>query len=412
MHTKTKEDLKEIDLPVMNIGIVGHVDHGKTTLTQMLTGKFTDEHSEELKRGISIRLGYADLKIKRCPKCGTYTTLDICFNDNTPTQLLRTYSIIDVPGHETLIATVLTGTALIDAAILVIAANEPCPQPQTEEHLTALEIAGIDKIIIVQNKIDLVTKQQAIEHYKQIKEFIKGTIAENAPIIPVSAHHNTNLEVLLEYIYNLFVPPKRDETLSPIMYVARSFDVNKPGTRIKDLVGGVLGGAIRQGIFKIGDEIKILPGIKKGERFMPVYTKIENMMQSNRKIKIARPGGLIAISTLLDPYFTKGDSMVGNIVVKKDNEEVEVYEVLRVKYTLIERIIENERKKIVEDINVNDVILINIGTARTIGICTKKERDVIELKLKLPIAAFKGDRCVLSMQVDGRWRLIGYGEVV
>ncbi len=407
-----EKSMENKELPVMNIGIVGHVDHGKTTLTQMLTGKFTDEHSEELKRGISIRLGYADLSIRRCPKCGTYTTLPICFYDNTQTELLRTYSIIDAPGHETLIATVLTGTALIDAAILVIAANEPCPQPQTEEHLTALEIAGIKDIIIVQNKIDLVTKEQAIKNYEEIKKFVKGTIAENAPIIPVSAHHNANIEILLKYIYEKFTPPKRDEKLPPVMYVARSFDVNKPGTTVKDLVGGVLGGAIRQGVFKKGDKVKILPGIKKGDEFIPVNTTIQSMMQSNKPIEIARPGGLIAVSTLLDPYFTKSDGMVGNIVVKEDNEEVKVYHELEIKYEIIDRIIEGKRQKIIEDIPINVPVLINLGTARSIGIVIGKEKGKIRMKLKLPIAAFKGDRAVLSMQINGRWRLIGYGNVV
>lgn len=407
-----ENSMENKELPVMNIGIVGHVDHGKTTLTQMLTGKFTDEHSEELKRGISIRLGYADLSIRRCPKCGTYTTLPICFYDNTQTELLRTYSIIDAPGHETLIATVLTGTALIDAAILVIAANEPCPQPQTEEHLTALEIAGIKDIIIVQNKIDLVTKEQAIKNYEEIKKFVKGTIAENAPIIPVSAHHNANIEILLKYIYEKFTPPKRDEKLPPVMYVARSFDVNKPGTTVKDLVGGVLGGAIRQGVFKKGDKVKILPGIKKGDEFIPVNTTIQSMMQSNKPIEIARPGGLIAVSTLLDPYFTKSDGMVGNIVVKEDNEEVKVYHELEIKYEIIDRIIEGKRQKIIEDIPINVPVLINLGTARSIGIVIGKEKGKIRMKLKLPIAAFKGDRAVLSMQINGRWRLIGYGNVV
>src|SRR3989344_4546077 len=161
-------------IPEANIGIVGHVDHGKTTLTYMLTGKFTDEHSEELKRGISIRLGYADMHIFRCLQCEKdngygLATHPKCLSHMSDNEHLRTVSFVDLPGHETLLATVLTGASLMNGAILVIAANEQCPQPQTEEHLIALDIAGIKKIIIVQNKIDLVTEQQALENYKQIK---------------------------------------------------------------------------------------------------------------------------------------------------------------------------------------------------------------------------------------------------
>ncbi|MCK5261591.1 MAG: GTP-binding protein, partial [Thermoplasmatales archaeon] len=148
--------------PEVNIGMIGHVDHGKTTLTQRLTGKWTDEHSEELKRGISIRLGYADAAFYKCPNCDEpqcYTTNKTCPHCNSPCELLRVVSFVDAPGHETLMATMLSGAAIMDGAVLVIAANEQCPQPQTREHLTALEIAGTKNIVIVQNKIDLVSEK-------------------------------------------------------------------------------------------------------------------------------------------------------------------------------------------------------------------------------------------------------------
>ena len=138
---------------VVNIGMVGHVDHGKTTLTEALSGIWTDVHSEELRRGISIRLGYADTSFYRCPSCGLYTTKETCPRDGSETEFLRRVSFVDAPGHETLMATMLSGAAIMDGAVLVIAANEPCPQPQTKEHLMALDITGIDKIVIVQNKI-------------------------------------------------------------------------------------------------------------------------------------------------------------------------------------------------------------------------------------------------------------------
>ena len=400
------------NIPSANIGIFGHVDHGKTTLTQILTGKFTDEHSEELKRGISIRLGYADLTIRKCPKCEgskAYTTFPKCFYCGSDTEILRTISIIDVPGHETLLATVLTGTALIDGAILVIAANEPCPQPQTVEHLTALEIAGIKNIIIVQNKIDLVSKERALENYKEIKEFVKGTIAENAPIIPISAHHNVNVDVILEALEKYIPTPIRDESKPPLMYVARSFDVNKPGTPIEKLVGGVLGGAVAQGIFKEGDEVEIRPGIKKGDKFVPVKTKIVSLHQSKQKIEVAKPGGLIAVGTQLDPFFTKSDAMVGNVVTLPEHAPP-IRDELNLEINIIERLLETN-EKIQADIKQGDVILMNVGTARTIGICIEKNKNKAKFKLKLPIAAYEGERVVLSKQIEGRWRLIGYGVI-
>ncbi len=164
------------NIPELNIGVVGHIDHGKTTLLSRLTGKFTDTHSEELKRGITIKLGYADMTIyKQGNKLNT--------EKGTP---IRYISFIDAPGHEMLMATMLSGAAIIDAAILVIAANEGI-KPQTKEHFMALQTKKIKNIIIVQNKIDLVNKEQALKNYKDIKEFVKGTLAENSPIIPISA---------------------------------------------------------------------------------------------------------------------------------------------------------------------------------------------------------------------------------
>ena len=129
--------------PEVNIGMIGHVDHGKTTLTQRLTGKWTDEHSEELKRGISIRLGYADAAFYKCPNCDEsqcYTTKKTCSHCNRPAELLRVVSFVDAPGHETLMATMLSGAAIMDGAVLVIAANEPSLNRMDIEHVSSLVI--------------------------------------------------------------------------------------------------------------------------------------------------------------------------------------------------------------------------------------------------------------------------------
>ena len=193
----------ERNKPHVNIGTIGHVDHGKTTLTKALSGEWTDRHSEELKRGISIRLGYADVAFYKCPECqgpAAFGTTKKCKACGADAEFLRAVSFVDAPGHETLMATMLSGAALMDGALLLVAANEKCPQPQTKEHLMALSIIGIENIIIVQNKIDIVSREQAIENYKQIKEFVKGTIAENAPIVPISANSGVNIDMLIKTI--------------------------------------------------------------------------------------------------------------------------------------------------------------------------------------------------------------------
>ena len=201
--------------PEVNIGTIGHVDHGKTTLVQALTGVWASRHSEELKRGITIKLGYADMPIYKCPKCEppkNYTIKPYCENCNSEAEFVRAISFVDAPGHEALMATMLSGAAIMDGAILVIAADEPCPQPQTREHLAAAEVSGIKNLIIVQNKIDIVDEKRALESYKEIKNFIKGTVAEKAPIIPISAQRGINIDVLLNAIETIIPTPKRDET--------------------------------------------------------------------------------------------------------------------------------------------------------------------------------------------------------
>ncbi|MCH8329194.1 MAG: GTP-binding protein [Nanoarchaeota archaeon] len=180
-------DISKID--TINVGIVGHIDHGKTTLLQKLSGKWADTHSEELKRGITIKLGYADAIVK--DDNGKLST-----KKDAKGKPIRYITFVDAPGHEMLMATMLSGAAIMDAAILVIAANEGI-KPQTQEHLVALKAKKIKNIIIVQNKIDLTSKEQALNNYKAIKEFTKGTIAENAPIIPISAIQEINLDKIL-----------------------------------------------------------------------------------------------------------------------------------------------------------------------------------------------------------------------
>ena len=293
--------------PEINLGMIGHVDHGKTTLTEKLTGKWTDTHSEELKRGITIRLGYANFSIYKTKE--GYTT-----KKDKDAKLLRNISIVDAPGHETLMATMLSGAAIMDGALLLIAANEECPQPQTKEHLMALEIIGIKQIVIVQNKIDLVSKEEALGNYKQIKNFVKGTIAENAPIIPISAQHEINIGLLLEAIEQYIKTPERNVNENPLFFVARSFDVNKPGQEINNLIGGVLGGAVKQGAFKVNDKIEINPGIKFNDKYFTIKSQIINLMSGNEKLKEAKPGGSIAILTDLDPSIVKSDSLTGNVV--------------------------------------------------------------------------------------------------
>ena len=186
--------------PDTNIGTAGHVDHGKSTIVQAITGVWTSAHSEELRRGITIRVGYADAAIYKCKSCSApvgYSTSTKCPNCGGESELRRVISFVDCPGHESLMANMLSGAAIMDGAMLVIAANEKIPQPQTREHLVALQMLGAKQIVIVQNKVDLVSEAEAETNYESIRTFIVGSVAENAPIIPISAQHKLNIDALL-----------------------------------------------------------------------------------------------------------------------------------------------------------------------------------------------------------------------
>lgn len=416
---KIKQEEQKVPIqPEINIGLIGHVDHGKTTLTQALSGKWTDTHSEEIKRGITIRLGYADATFYRCENCDEpqcYSTSKTCPHCGNKTIAVKKVSFVDAPGHETLMATMLSGAAIMDAAILVITANEPCPQPQTKEHLTALSICGIQNIIIVQNKIDIVTQEEAQKNYEQIKEFTKNTIAKDAPIIPISAQHKINIDALIKTIVENFKTPIRDPNKEPIMFVARSFDVNKPGTEIKKLVGGVLGGALKQGSLKIGDEIEIKPGQKtetQGKvQWIPVTTTIAGLRTGESPVDSIGPGGSIAILTELDPSIVKSDALTGN-VVGHIGKLPSVWHEFYLEPKLLERIVGAKDELVVEPIKKGEFLMLNVNSAATIGTVVELKKNQIYVKLRIPVCATKQDRVTISRMLGNRWRLIGYSRII
>ena len=401
--------------PEVNIGTIGHVDHGKTTLVQSLTGVWASRHSEELKRGITIRLGYADMAIYKCPKCEpprNYTVKPVCPSCDTKAEFVRAISFVDAPGHEALMATMLSGAAVMDGAILVIAADELCPQPQTREHLAAAEVIGIKNIIIVQNKIDIVEEKRARKSYEEIKNFVKGTVAENAPIIPVSAQHEINIDVLLNAIEEIIPTPERDETKPPLMYIIRSFDVNKPGTPIEDLDGGIIGGTIAQGKFKVGDEIEIRPGIsieREGKTvYNPLISEIVSLHAGEKSIKEATCGGLVGVGTLLDPSYSKADGLNGNIA-GKTGLLPPTLTVLTLETHVLERAVGTKEQLKVERINPGELLLLHVGAAVNLGKVLSIKKNVVKVKLTRPICAQPDSRVSISRKITARWRLIGYG---
>ena len=407
---KTTTKKEKIVQPELNIGMVGHVDHGKTTLLEALSGVWADTHSEEIKRGITIRLGYADAVFY---KEGTnYTTKP---KNKSKAKVLRKVSFVDAPGHESLMATMLSGATIMDGALLLIAANETCPQPQTREHLMALQIIGIKNIVIVQNKIDLVDEKTAIKNYNEIKEFVKGTNYESAPITPMSAQHSAGISALIKAIEKTIHTPKRDKDKDPIMLVARSFDINRPGALPKDLIGGILGGGIKQGVLKSGEEIEIRPGRKVIEKNKEVWksitTKIVDLKYGGASVKEISPGGTVGILTSLDPSVVKSDSLAGSIVGLPEKLPDTLYEITLAPH-LLDRVVGTKEELSVEPIKMSEPLMLNVNSAATVGIVVDLKKKNVTCRLKIAVCAELNSRVTISRRIGNRFRLIGYGNIV
>jgi translation initiation factor 2 subunit 3 len=398
-----KEKIDYEKLESINVGIVGHIDHGKTTLLEKLTGVWASRHSEELKRGISIKLGYADAVI--------YSDENE-YNVSGKGKAVKHVSFVDAPGHEMLMATMLSGAAMVDVAILVVAANEGI-KPQTREHLVALQAKGVENIIVVQNKIDLVEKSKAKKNYEEIKKFL-GKKYENVKIIPVSAQQGVNISEVLRAIVEIKIP-ERDINSEPRFVVARSFDVNRPGTKPIDLVGTVLGGTLKSGVLKIGDEIEVKPGrvVKEANktRYETMKTKVIGLFLGSQKVSELRPGGSAGIETELDMNLGARDVLAGN-VVSLFGKLPELSSEINVKFRLFDKLYGVRGDLPVEQIKASETLMLSVNTSTTGGIVKKIKDDELQMNLKVPAVVFPRDCVGIARNVNNHWRLIGHGEVL
>ncbi|KAG5348353.1 IF2G factor, partial [Acromyrmex charruanus] len=400
----------------------------QTIKCQKMLEAFDDDSS-------STRSGrYANAKIYECenPKCprpGRYISGGSSKDDSFPCmrsvcsgrfQLVRHVSFVDCPGHDILMATMLNGAAVMDAALLLIAGNESCPQPQTSEHLAAIEIMKLKHIVILQNKIDLVKEAQAKEQYEQILKFIQGTVAEGAPIIPISAQLKYNIEVLCEYITKKIPVPMRDFTSEPRLIVIRSFDVNKPGCEVDDLKGGVAGGSILRGVLKVGMEIEVRPGLvsKDSEGKLtcrPIFSRIVSLFAEQNELQFAVPGGLIGVGTKIEPTLCRADRLVGQILGSV-GALPQIFIELEISYYLLKRLLgvrtEGDKKGArVPKLSRGEVLLVNIGSLSTGGRVLATRADLAKISLTNPVCTEIDEKIALSRRVEKHWRLIGWGQI-
>ncbi|GJP48194.1 hypothetical protein CLOM_g7467 [Closterium sp. NIES-68] len=419
----------------INIGTIGHVAHGKSTVVKAISGVQTVRFKNELERNITIKLGYANAKIYKCeddecPRPMCYKAYgsskedsplcDVPGFEKARMKLMRHVSFVDCPGHDILMATMLNGAAIMDGALLLIAGNESCPQPQTSEHLAAVEIMRLKHIIILQNKIDLIQESVAVNQHEAIQKFIQGTIADGAPVIPISAQLKYNVDVVCEMIIKRIPIPERDFISPPNMIVIRSFDVNKPGAEVDDIKGGVAGGSILHGVLRVGQKIEVRPGIVAKDadgniRCTPIFSRIISLFAEQNELQFAVPGGLIGVGTTIDPTLTRADRLVGQ-VLGEVGALPDVFVELEINFFLLRRLLGvrtkgTEKQGKVAKLTKGEVLMLNIGSMSTGARVLAVKNDLAKLHLTSPVCTKTGEKLALSRRVEKHWRLIGWGQI-
>lgn len=310
------------DQPLLNIGIVGHVAHGKTTLIEAISGIDTRRYKSEVATNRTLNIGYTNVTVCKCTCDDEKVPVYLAKKDTPPScQCERiAVSVVDCPGHNVLLSTMITGAHIMDTCILVVAADEQCPQPQTNEHVAVLQIIGSSEAhfsdgMIIQNKVDLINDERIDSSAQEIKNFVKGTVFEKAPIIPISAQLSLNVHHILRFIFEYaryYEEKKRTKTIEtrlghPKGIIVRTFDINKPGS--EKVKGAVIGGSIIKGEFAVGETIILVP--------LCIEATILSMKTENTDLSRVHEGGLIAIQTDINPTFC--NMLTGCAFVKKQD---------------------------------------------------------------------------------------------
>ncbi|KAJ5787164.1 Translation elongation factor EF1A/initiation factor IF2gamma C-terminal [Penicillium paradoxum] len=420
-----------------NIGTIGHVAHGKSTVVKAISEVQTVRFKNELERNITIKLGYANAKIYKCdsPECPRPTCYKSFKSEKEidPPSSSQVPSIPSLPTVTTFssialvtifcfaqMSTMLSGAAVMDAALLLIAGNETCPQPQTSEHLAAIEIMKLNNIIILQNKVDLMRSDNALEHYQSILKFIRGTVADGSPVIPISAQLKYNIDAVNEALVHTIPIPPRNFEATPHMMIIRSFDVNKPGAEIDELKGGVAGGSILTGVVKLNDEIEIRPGlVTKDEQgkiqCRPIFSRIVSLFAEHNDLKFAVPGGLIGVGTRVDPTLCRADRLVGFVLGHRGRLPA-IYTEIEVNYFLLRRLLgvktaDGKQAKVAK-LAKNEVLMVNIGSTATGAKVIGVKADAAKLSLTSPACTEVGEKIAISRRIEKHWRLIGWANIV
>jgi len=389
--------------PVINIGLLGSVSHGKSTLVKLISGKSTQQHSKEKIRNITMKVGYANAKI-------WLSNGELMHTDGDNSELVHHFSFVDCPGHHELIDTMMAGATVMDGGIVVVAGNlPPASQPQLYQHLLTAKLLGLTNLVFVLNKLDLVNEEIAKERYHELKDFlVKKGFEDDYLIIPMALNLGLNKKYLLEAIMEKFPPNTKNEKYNQELNltITRSFDLNKPGTIPDKLKGGVVGGSLIFGELKLNDEIEIRPGQvrfdkdKKEWIAKPFISKVISLFSEKTSLDSIIPGGLMAVGLEIDPFFTKNDGLKGQILGKK-GEMSEIYSEIKIKSETL------EKYKI-----QNKIYHLQIGANSVKGKVKTINKNIVEFILSKPSIINPNNKIFICDKIENVTTIIAVGTFI
>ena len=399
--------------PLFNLATLGSVGDGKSSLIRELTGIRTQRHSSEKKRNITIKSGYANLKILECIECNLLSSSSSedenlnCTCCASSLKLINHLSFADLPGHQELIFTMMSSVSLMRGGICIVSAAEPVSRkPQLIQHLIAAKMANIENLIICFNKLDLVTKEVAVTRKKELDELLEKLDIKPYIIIPTCFNKKLGISNLLKAIMNLYPPKIEEQNTNAIFRITRSFDINKSNVEWFDVKGGVIGGTLTQGELKIGDEIEIRPGIISKDKSQPIITKILSLQTDGKNIDKINSGGLVAIGTDIDPYYCKGDMIIGNVVGKVGTLPP-VYNEVTIKFTKLEL----EGIEIKWEPILNDLVSLQILNTNVDAKLIKTDDGILTFKLAKPVCIEANSKILVCKKIDSILKIVGYGTI-
>lgn len=394
--------------PIVRIGMLGSVSHGKSTFINKVTGIKTQKHSSEKTRNITIKQGYANMKLW-LDGDDYYTDSNGIPDDEW--KLVNHISFIDCPGHQEYIDVMLSSVNMMDGVIVVVAADQPLSHnPQLIQHLAAVQLYGIQKIIVCMNKIDLMERHIVNERKEELDNMLEEFEIKPYVIIPTSFNKLIGIKYVLKSIMELFKPEDylKNVDMKPLFRTSRSFDINKPGSDWMEMNGGVVGGTLFSGMLKVGDTIEIRPGqvSKSKDKIVcqPFITTIKSIRTDTTELEHIIPGGLIGIGTELDPFYCKNNNMCGN-VVGYPGHMPNVYNNININGNIVTTFGANWQPK------KNDMVELSIGTKMCDAKLLNYKNGVFNFELTKPVCIEDNMMIVICKKIDKILKIVGKGNL-